>query len=96
MRRILALLICASATVYAQAPVRDAGPASAAPRAAGGAGISGVVKDQADQPIRRALVTIAGDGLTRSLVTDDEGRFAFTNLPAGRFTIQAAKPAGRG
>ena len=93
MRRILALLICASATVYAQAPVRDAGPARSALLPAGGAGISGVVKDQADQPIRRALVTIAGDGFTRSLVTDDEGRFAFTNLPAGRFTIQAAKPA---
>jgi hypothetical protein len=93
MRKVFALLICASAAVSAQAPVRDAGPASAAPRPAGGAGIAGVIRDQAEQPIRRALVTIASDGFTRSLVTDDEGRFTFTDLPAGRFTIQAAKPA---
>ena len=63
---------------------------------AGAGEISGVVlsADANPQPIRRAIVTIAGD-LTesRSLVTDDTGRFTFGRLPAGRFTISAKKAA---
>ena len=62
-----------------------------------GAGqISGVVVSAGatPQPVRRAIVTIAGD-LTesRSVVTDDAGRFVFGRLPAGRFTISAKKAA---
>ena len=45
-------------------------------------------------PLARALVTISGPTLTpsRTVITDDEGRFAFRTLPPGRFTIVAARP----
>lgn len=46
------------------------------------------------QPVRGAVVTLAGAGANgRSTVTDAQGRFAFAGLPPGRFTITAAKPA---
>jgi hypothetical protein len=63
---------------------------------AGTGQISGVVVSAGatPQPVRRAVVTIAGD-LTesRSVVTDEAGRFVFGRLPAGRFTISVKKAA---
>lgn len=62
----------------------------------GTAEISGVVLGaDGRQPIRRAVVTIAGEPLTasRSVITDDAGRFAFTRLPSGTFAISAKKAA---
>jgi len=45
-------------------------------------------------PVRRARVTLNSDdrrvGFTTA--TDDQGRFRFTALPAGRFALQATKP----
>ena len=73
-----------------QAPARDASPFTPVP--AGTAGISGSVLDSANQPVRRATVEITSDmRLNRSTIADDSGRFAFTNLPKGRFTITASK-----
>jgi len=44
-------------------------------------------------PIRLAQVTLTGDGNVRRMVTTDgEGRYEFTDLPAGTFTVTAAKP----
>jgi hypothetical protein len=58
--------------------------------------ISGVVMRTGDSPIllARVLVTISGDALkpSRTVITDDAGRFAFKDLPAGRFTLVAARP----
>lgn len=54
------------------------------------------------QPVRRALVTVTGDGLPfgRTTVSGDDGAFEFGGLTAGRFTVQATKaahlPAGFG
>jgi hypothetical protein len=60
----------------------------------GTAGISGMVMSEgaAPVPIRRATVTLS-DGATLLLiaVTDDRGEFGFPSLPAGRFTVSAAK-----
>ncbi|HEX5215613.1 MAG TPA: carboxypeptidase-like regulatory domain-containing protein, partial [Vicinamibacterales bacterium] len=57
--------------------------------------ISGVVVTDGDkpQPVRRAVVTLKGDGLrpNRGAITDDQGRFTIGNLPAGRFTLMAAR-----
>jgi hypothetical protein len=76
----------------AQAPPRDA-PASPA---AGTAAIHGtVVVDAPGQtPVRRAIVTLNGAGLSpgRTTVTDDAGVFAFEALPAGRFDVAVIKP----
>lgn len=47
------------------------------------------------EPVRRATVTLSGVAVGADIVvvTDDEGRFVFDRLPAGRYTISAAKPA---
>jgi protocatechuate 3,4-dioxygenase beta subunit len=75
-----------------QTPTRDARP----PEPSGSGIISGVVvsDEPASKPLRRARVTLNGSGLGGRLVfTDDEGRFVFKGVPAGRFTLQAQKDA---
>ncbi|MEO8482427.1 MAG: carboxypeptidase-like regulatory domain-containing protein, partial [Acidobacteriota bacterium] len=57
--------------------------------------ISGtVVGETTGNPVRRARVTLTGAELRggRSVMTDDQGRFTFQALPAGRFTMTASKP----
>ncbi|HUF47665.1 MAG TPA: carboxypeptidase-like regulatory domain-containing protein [Vicinamibacterales bacterium] len=60
----------------------------------GAASLTGVVTtDGSGAPVRRARVSLTGPELRggRSTVTDDEGRFTFVALPAGRFTLGASK-----
>jgi len=64
--------------------------------AASGTGrIGGVVLTDgpSPQPIRRAIVnlTAADAPLGQSAISDDAGRFEFTALPAGRFTLTASR-----
>jgi hypothetical protein len=48
-----------------------------------------VTGDSSAKPVRLAIVTLGGSGLDgRSAVTDDDGRFEFDGLPAGRFTLR--------
>jgi hypothetical protein len=57
--------------------------------------IGGVITDTAGQPARRARVTLNSaerGAVARTTTTDDAGRFAFGDLPAGRFSLQASKP----
>ena len=65
--------------------------------AIGTARIAGRVVSAGDPagPIHRAIVTLGGGetGVPRSVVSDDEGRFTFDRLPAGRFTLTASKAA---
>jgi hypothetical protein len=71
-------------------PARDATTQTAV----GTASIAGmVVTEGTGSPVRRARVTLAGTELrgSRSAITDDQGRFSFTALPAGRFTMTASK-----
>ncbi len=86
---LIAVLVAGSSQIAAQAPPRDT---KADTRAT--ATIAGVVvaDDPEARPVRHARVMLNGDataGLTT--VTDDRGRFTFPNLPAGRFTVSAAK-----
>jgi hypothetical protein len=78
----------------AQAPVRDT---TARISAAGTATIAGSVvsMETSPSPIRRAVVTLTGTGISTFVqaVTDDDGRFVFSAVPAGRFSITAEKPA---
>jgi protocatechuate 3,4-dioxygenase beta subunit len=65
---------------------------------AGTASISGAVLasgEMSTTPIRKAIVTLTGTGVSTFVqaVTDDEGRFAFTGLVPGRFSLTAEKPA---
>jgi len=90
-RRFLSAVAVAAtlATLRAQAP------AGAPAQAVGTGVVSGVIwsADQPPQPIRRAVVSLAGGGLAspRSVLTNDAGEFTFSRLPAGTFTIVARK-----
>lgn len=96
MTRPFAVLTIAVATSVAivaqQSPARDA----AARPSPGTSMISGtVVSDDAERrPIRMATMTLNGSPLpTAHLVTTDEnGAFAFRDLPAGRYLLSASKP----
>jgi len=59
--------------------------------------VAGVVltNDQQPAPVRRARVTLSPEGAASgwSVTTDDDGRFAIPNVPAGRYTLEASKPA---
>ena len=59
--------------------------------------IAGVLVDaqRPPQPIPRAVVTLNGKELPtgRAVVTDNDGRFRFEQLPAGSFTMSSSKPA---
>ncbi|MCC7044877.1 MAG: carboxypeptidase regulatory-like domain-containing protein [Acidobacteria bacterium] len=71
-------------------PVRDVTEQTAL----GTATVTGtVVIEGAGSPVRRARVTLSAAELRggRSVVTDDQGRFNFQALPAGRFTLTASK-----
>jgi hypothetical protein len=82
------------ATVVPQ--TRDVVPAPAA-APDGTAVIAGRVVSAEAQPVavRHATVTLGGGNLrgTRDVITDDQGRFTFTGLPAGAYTLWAAKTA---
>src|SRR5262245_65181694 len=71
-------------------------PASLAD-ATGTALVSGAIRDNAPQPqpVARAIVTLKSAELPRgrTVISDDQGRFVFDRLPAGRFTLEATKPA---
>jgi hypothetical protein len=60
--------------------------------------ISGVVVDETGSPVGRAWLGLTSADLpgARTAITADDGRFAFTNLPAGRFRLQATKPFHQG
>jgi len=100
---VAAAVLAAVATLAAQqAPARDpgvvarpGGPGVAAPT--GTAAVAGVVTtdDRTPRPLRRARVTLTrteGTGnFAQNVATDDEGRFTFVGLAAGRYTLQATK-----
>jgi Carboxypeptidase regulatory-like domain len=97
----LALLFIASSAdgqIRPAAPVpgapRDAGPPQLA-QTVGTAVIPGtVVIAGSGQPARKARVSLSGQELRggRTVTTDDHGRFSFSAIPAGRFTLSASKP----
>ena len=105
MTRAITLWIAVAVTsatmmAAAQQQVRDT---SSAPKI-GTARVSGQVLTAGTdpKPLRRVIVTIIGDGMKvgRSTVTDDQGRFTFEGVAAGRFTVTGTKasylPGGYG
>ena len=86
------VLVLAVASAAAQTtPVRDVDR----PPTTGTGSVTGrVVTDETDPtPVRRAVVSLTGDGLrpSRGAITDDEGRFRIATLPAGRFTLTVSR-----
>lgn len=93
-----ALFLVSPSFLWAQAtpvPPRDSRPVSAAaPTPAGTASISGtVVVAGSGQPARRARVSLSGGEVRISVskITDAQGRFAFSTLPAGRYSLSVSK-----
>jgi len=88
------LFVLAVLAAFAQQP-RDAVDVRPAP--AGTSQLSGVVTldDPGAAPVRLAIVTLSGEALalSRTVVTDDDGRFTFADLPAGRYSLSAKKAA---
>jgi protocatechuate 3,4-dioxygenase beta subunit len=83
---LLALLVAGS-----HQPPRD----SSRPGAARAAAISGRVLDaDGTTPLRRAIVRLSSSALPRRLTVraDLQIRYAFPDLPAGRYTVSASKP----
>ena len=99
---LAAVLVAAAlltAPLYAQGtppratatPARDT-PLTSAPAVGDGRIRGRVVRADTAMPLRRVQVTLTGDqSVNRMVTTDGEGRYEFTDLPAGRFTIAAAK-----
>lgn len=84
-------VIAALVIVQAAQPPRDR------PVAAGetGGSIEGRVLDaRTDAPLRRAVVRLSAPELPRTLTmrTDADGRYSFSDLPAGRYAVRASKP----
>jgi uncharacterized protein (DUF2141 family) len=87
----LSTFIAATVIASSQPQVRDAAPK---PMTSGTASLSGIVvsADASKTPIRRVQVTLNGGDVTNVLaVTGDDGRFTFRQLPAGRYTLTAAR-----
>lgn len=88
---INAVILLSGAALVAQAPPRD----QVRSVSVGTAEISGSVVTATDpaQPVRRAVVSLTRSGTedTRTAITDERGQFAFSALPAGRYTLGAKK-----
>jgi Carboxypeptidase regulatory-like domain len=95
---ILATLVLLAATQAAQPPPpRDPVPRAAArPQTSGGSAIRGRVTDrETGQPLARVnlrLGLLAPPATQRNTLTDGDGRFDFSSLPAGRYSL-VAEPA---
>ena len=80
------------------APQRDARTTVAttpSPTATGSIAGTVLVDDESSRPLRRATVTLSAGQLElpRSTVTDDAGRFLFTALEPGNYTVSAQRAA---
>jgi uncharacterized protein (DUF2141 family) len=92
--RIAAVLVLATGATMPAAvkQARDTAPA----RSPGTASILGTVVTAGETPrgLRQAVVTVNHVDRTYgdTVITDDEGRYEFRDLPAGRYLISARKP----
>jgi len=96
MSRFTILVALAVAAAGVTSSVSPGARAQAPQAAVGTAVLSGRVisADETRGPIRRAAVQLTGGIADRQVaVTDDDGRFEFEQLPAGRYTLVVSKPA---
>ena len=91
MRRMAAAIVLLSDVVlsgHPQLPPRDSSTATQS----GTATIRGrVVAADTQEPLRNARVALGGISSVQPVVTGDDGRFLFLNLPSGQYTLSARK-----
>ena len=89
-----AFILAAVVALAFQAPARDSPVRVTRDGTAILAGTVVAAGQSSATPVRRVLVTLTGTGIATFIqaVTDDQGRFAFAGLPAGRFSLTAEKP----
>jgi hypothetical protein len=94
---VVGAIACGAASIAR--PAAQAGPAQGArdarPAPSGTGVIAGVlVAADSGRPVRRARVSVNGGdpSTSRSVTTDDQGRFSFTDLPIGAFNLTASRP----
>ena len=65
---------------------------TASAQAIAGSQLSGVVRDSSDAAIPGADVTITkiDTGMTRTVITSQDGAYAFPNLPVGPYQLKVA------
>jgi protocatechuate 3,4-dioxygenase beta subunit len=90
---VAACAIAASAQQQPQQAPRDTSARPAAATAGTGRISGHVVAGDTGRPIKRARVFLSAAELQsgRGMLTDDSGAFEFTDLPAGRYTLNASK-----
>ena len=101
--RLLALMLSLAGCAFAQdetsqpaEPPAALEPATAPPNTTTYSLTGIVLNSVTGEPVRRALVQVAGPPLTTAnplaLLTDSEGRFEFPDLPESDITVAARKP----
>jgi hypothetical protein len=93
IRRLAVVILCflVSSVAGAQGVARDR--PSTAPAAVGTGMLSGRVVSAEGAPVRRAQMQLTSPDarVGKTTTTDNDGRYTFTELPAGRYTIRASK-----
>jgi hypothetical protein len=86
----LAVVALAATSVLNGQQIRDLENVASAARAE----VSGVVTDEAGQPVRRAFVELSYSRRMwrQVVVTGTDGRFTFMNVPAGAYDLAATRP----
>ena len=94
-RLILALCLTVGALASASAQQMISRDRADAPQPVGNAMLSGAVvtDEMTPQPVKRAQISLvnAETGFVKLAYTDNAGRFAIPNLPAGRYTLSVSK-----
>ncbi len=85
--RMKFLSACLAACLILSASTSNAIAQQASPATAGS--ISGIVTDAASQPVQGAIVSLAE--LRLQSITGEDGRFSFTSVPGGLFTLVARR-----
>ncbi len=88
-----ALMLCLAASSSLHAQRDGAAVLAPTPVDATIAGRIVAAASSAPVPVARAIVTLSGAGIEHAAIADDDGRFVFADLPAGRYVIGARKVA---